>query len=84
MTEPITLLSTSWCGHCRRLKRQLDEAGLRYIEIDLDQDKRYDARIIEATGGFRTVPTVEVGGELLVNPTVDQVVTTLRGVSHLS
>ncbi|MDQ3981161.1 MAG: NrdH-redoxin, partial [Actinomycetota bacterium] len=27
---PVTIYSTTWCGHCRRLKRQLDEAGIGY------------------------------------------------------
>lgn len=74
MSEPaITMYSTTWCGYCRRLKRQLDEAGIRYEEIDVDRDHAFDQRIMEASGGFRVVPTLEVEGELLVNPTIQEV-----------
>jgi glutaredoxin len=59
----ITIFTTTWCGHCRRLKRQFDEAGISYSEVDIEV----------ASGGFRTVPTVEVGERLLVNPTLDHV-----------
>ena len=69
----VTMYSTEWCGHCRRLKRQLEGAGISYREVDVDAERRYGDQIVEATGGYRVVPTVEVEGRLLVNPTVDEV-----------
>ena len=69
----ITMYSTPWCGYCRRLKRQFEEAGISYEEIDVDATPGYDQRIIEASGGYRTVPTVEVGDRMLVNPTLKEV-----------
>ncbi len=73
MTQPISMYSTDWCGHCRRLKMQLDEAGIEVREVNIDQERQYEARIVAATGGFRTVPTLQIGARLLVNPTLDQV-----------
>ncbi len=70
---PVTIYSTTWCGHCRRLKRQLDDAGIAYEEIDVDVHEQYAERIVAATGGYRTVPTLQVGERLLVNPTVPEV-----------
>ncbi|MGH2787545.1 MAG: glutaredoxin family protein [Actinomycetota bacterium] len=70
----MTLFSTEWCGHCRRLKRGLEEAGIDYREIDVDADESAAAAIMIATGGPRTVPTVAVDGRLLVNPSVGEVV----------
>ncbi|MDQ3957675.1 MAG: NrdH-redoxin [Actinomycetota bacterium] len=70
---PVTMYSTTWCGHCFRLKRQLDDAGIAYEEVDIDQHEQFADRIVEATGGYRTVPTLEVGPHLLVNPTVVEV-----------
>jgi mycoredoxin len=69
----VTMYSTPWCGYCRRLKRQFDEAGIAYVEVDLDEHPRFGDRIVEATGGPRVVPTIEVGGRLLVNPTLVEV-----------
>jgi mycoredoxin len=69
----VTMYSTTWCGYCRRLKRQMDEAGIPYEEIDVDQDHGFDGAIMEASGGYRVVPTLNVGGELLVNPTIQEV-----------
>lgn len=73
MDNPITIYSTTTCGHCRRLKRQLDEAGIAYEEIDVDEHPDYGDRIVEATGGYRVVPSVEVDGDFLVNPSLGQV-----------
>lgn len=73
MSTPVTVYSTTWCGHCRRLKRQLDDFGVAYAEVDIDEHLDEGRRIEEATGGYRTVPTVEIGGRLLVNPTIAEV-----------
>ncbi len=69
----VTMYSTPWCGYCRRLKRQMEEAGIPFTEIDVDATPGYDQRIIAASGGYRVVPTLEVGDRLLVNPTIREV-----------
>ena len=77
----VTMYSTTWCGYCRRLKRQFDDAGIAYDEIDVDEPehRHLGDRIIEASGGYRIVPTVEVGGRLLVNPSLREVEAALAG-----
>lgn len=82
--EMVTMFSTTWCGYCRRLKRQMDDAGIAYIEVDLDDDPSYDDRIIAKTGGFRTVPTLEIRGELLVNPSIREVEAALAAEPSIS
>lgn len=71
--RPITVYSTAWCGHCKRLLRQLDEAQIAYRVVDLDEQPHHGDRIEAKTGGYRTVPTLEVGGDLLVNPSIVEV-----------
>lgn len=73
MSTPVTIYSTTWCGHCRRLKRQLDDIGVPYAEVDIDDRAELGKRIEQVTGGYRTVPTVEIGGRMLVNPSVTEV-----------
>jgi mycoredoxin len=80
-TKLVTLFSTEWCGYCRRLKRQLADAGIGYVEIDVDEHVEFGAPIMRATGGFRTVPTVEVEGRLLVNPSISEVVRAVAGTA---
>lgn len=69
----VVMYSTSWCGYCRRLGNQMQEAGIAYKVIDLDGDSSHDERIKQASGGYRTVPTLEIGDHLLVNPSINQV-----------
>lgn len=78
MRDRVTMYVTSWCGYCRRLKRQFAEAGISYHEVDVDEHPHHGKKIVRATGGYRTVPTVEVGGELLVNPTLEEVKQALK------
>ncbi len=77
----VKLFSTAWCGHCRRLKRQLDEAGIDYEEVDVDHEPEAGRRIEAVTGGYRTVPTLEIDGTLLVNPSLAEVEAELRGAA---
>lgn len=72
-SDQVTVYSTSWCGHCKRLIRQLDEAHIPYRVVDVDAHPEHNARIEERTGGYRTVPTLEVDGALLVNPSLREV-----------
>lgn len=67
------MFSTPWCGYCVRLKRQMEAEGIEFAEVDVDADRSHDARIVAASGGYRTVPTVEVGAKMLVNPTIVEV-----------
>ncbi len=47
----VIVYSTTYCGHCVRLKRQLEEAGIPYRSIDIDMNERYGDRIARVTGG---------------------------------
>ena len=69
----VTLFSTTWCGHCIRLKRQMDESGISYVEIDIDENEQFGEQIVRATGGYRTVPALQIGEALLVNPSIGEV-----------
>ena len=79
---PVTMFSTVWCGYCRRLKRQMEDEGIEFREVDLDNDPSHDDRIIEATGGYRTVPTLEIQGRLLVNPSIGEVRAAVSGAQN--
>ncbi|MFN2390191.1 MAG: glutaredoxin family protein [Actinomycetota bacterium] len=79
--ERVVMYSTTWCGHCRRLARQLAEAGIPFEVVDLDRHREHEAKIVAKTGGFRTVPTIEIGTRLLVNPSVTEVASALAAAS---
>ena len=73
-TERPTVFTTTWCGYCRRLKSQLDRAGIAYAEVDIDHHEDGSLLVAEANGGNLTVPTVLFAdGSALTNPSVTEV-----------
>ncbi|MGJ1614093.1 mycoredoxin [Clavibacter sepedonicus] len=68
------MFSTTWCGYCRRLKAQLDRAGIGYDEVDIEQVPG-TAELVEAiNGGNQTVPTVLFpDGSSATNPSLADV-----------
>lgn len=70
----LTLYTTTWCGYCRRLKAQLDRAGIAYTEIDIEQDPTAAELVMRVNDGNQTVPTVVFpDGTALTNPSLDDV-----------
>lgn len=70
----VTMFSTTWCGYCRRLKTQLDSAGIGYTEVDIEQTPDAAAFVEQVNGGNQTVPTVLFpDGSATTNPSLLQV-----------
>jgi mycoredoxin len=69
------MYSTVWCGYCRRLKAQLDRAGIAFREVDIEHDPAAAAFVAGVNGGNQTVPTVLLAnGSVLTNPTIDEII----------
>jgi mycoredoxin len=76
------MYSTTWCGYCVRLKRQLDRVGIQYREVNIEQDEAAAEYVMKVNGGNRTVPTVVFpDGSALTNPTAEEVRRNLAMVS---
>lgn len=70
----LTMYTTVWCGYCRRLKAQLDRAGIEFREVDVEHDPEAARFVARVNGGNQTVPTVALpDGTTLTNPTIDQI-----------
>lgn len=68
------VFSTTWCGYCRRLKVQLDRAGIAYAEVDIDRHENGALLVAQVNDGNLTVPTVLFAdGSALTNPSVAEV-----------
>ncbi|WP_017626558.1 glutaredoxin family protein [Nocardiopsis chromatogenes] len=66
------------CPFCYALRGGLRAAGVRLHEVNIWSDDDAAARVRAITGGDETVPTVVVGGERMVNPSVGAVVRAVR------
>jgi mycoredoxin len=74
VAAPVTIYSTVWCGWCRRLKAQMERAGIDFREVDIEEDPAAAELVMSVNGGMQTVPTlVFPDGSALANPTLAQV-----------
>lgn len=68
------MYTTTWCGYCRQLKRQLDEHAIAFREINIEKTPGAAEFVMQVNGGDRTVPTVLFpDGSTLTNPSLRQV-----------
>ena len=65
MDQTVTIYTTSWCGYCARAKAALEQQGIAYDEIDIDERPEVAASVEAWNGGYRTVPTFRVGDQIV-------------------
>jgi mycoredoxin len=58
----VTIYGTRWCGDCRRAKKFLQERGVAFREVNIDEMPDAEKLVLEVNKGLRKVPTVEVEG----------------------
>ena len=58
----IIVYSTPFCGYCGAAKRLLTDKGAEYTEIDVMFDPEQRRKMIEESGGRRTVPQIFIDG----------------------
>ncbi len=70
----VTMYTTTWCGYCVRLKRQLQSAGISFDEVNIENVPDAAELVERVSGGNQTVPTlVFADGTAMTNPSVRQV-----------
>ena len=68
------MYTTPWCGHCHRLRHQLDHEGIAYDVVDIEQQPEAVQIVEDANAGLHTVPTmVYLDGTAQTNPSLAQV-----------
>ena len=73
---PPSAVEVYWragCGFCSTLRRGLRRSGLPLREVDSWRDPEAAALVRSLADGNETVPTVVIGQQALVNPTVEEV-----------
>ncbi|MBW2588416.1 MAG: glutaredoxin family protein [Deltaproteobacteria bacterium] len=62
---PVVMYSTSWCGVCKRARKYFHEAGISFVEYDVDENASARAEYLRLNPR-RSVPTIKVGDEVIV------------------
>lgn len=77
---PLVIYSTTWCGYCRTLKRQLGDEGIAFTEVNIEETPGAAEFVMGINRGNQTVPTVLFpDGSTLTNPRLSAVLAQLRG-----
>jgi len=83
--DRIKVYGADWCEDTQATRAHLDELGIGYDYINVDQDHDAEAWIKEQNRGKRQTPTVDLGGgRILIEPENDQLDEALRGVGRQS
>jgi mycoredoxin len=70
----ITMYSTTWCGYCQRLKKQLEREGIGYTEVNIEHVPDAAEFVMQVNNGNQTVPTVLFpDGTASTNPSLAEV-----------
>lgn len=64
----ITVYGAEWCEDTRRSRRHLRRLAVAHIYHDVDYDAAALARAMELNEGKRRTPTIDLDGEVLVEP----------------
>ena len=70
----FVMYSTTRCGYCARLKRELAELNINFEEINIEEVPGTAEIVERVNNGNRTVPTlVFADGTAMTNPSAKQV-----------
>ena len=61
----IEIYTTSYCPFCTRAKSLLKSKGVAFNEIDVTDDEALREKMVELSGGRRTVPEIFINGKIV-------------------
>ena len=68
----VDLYATRWCGHSQQVRRYLERNGIPYRYIDLEASPEAVRRLRWLTGGSASHPTVVIGDQVIVEPSLGE------------
>lgn len=69
----VTMYTTTWCGFCKMAKNYLQQLGVAFTEVNVEQDAQAAREAVEKSGQMG-VPVIDVNGTIIVGfdrPTLD-------------
>ena len=70
----VVMYTTTWCGYCKRLKRMMQDDGIVFDEVDIEQVPGTAEIVERVNNGNQTVPTLVFSdGTAMTNPSLAKV-----------
>lgn len=61
----VEVYTTTYCPFCHRAKALLNSKGVAFEEIDVTNDPELRRKMVELSGGRRTVPEIFINGRII-------------------
>jgi len=61
----VEVYTTAYCPYCTRAKSLLKSKGVAFEEIDVSGNSTLREKMIELSGGRRTVPEIFINGKIV-------------------
>lgn len=61
----VQVYTTAYCPFCTRAKALLKSKGVEFEEIDVTYDPELREKMVELSGGRRTVPEIFINGKII-------------------
>lgn len=61
----VEVYTTTYCPFCTRAKSLLKSKGVNFEEIDVTEDAELRQKMVELSGGRRTVPEIFIDGKIV-------------------
>ena len=63
--KTVTVYSTTWCGFCHQAKKYFDSIGVKYKDVNVEQDQKAAEDMVQKSGQMG-VPVIEIGKDIIV------------------
>lgn len=71
--KKIKFYGANWCPDCRRSKQFLDEKGVEYEYLNIDEVPGAAEEVEKINNGYKSIPTIIFpGGQVLVEPSNEE------------
>jgi mycoredoxin len=77
-SQKVVVYGTRWCAATQYVRRFLDRNNVTHSFRDLDRDQEAADQVRWWTGGHLSHPTIQIGGEILVEPLSNEIQITLQ------
>jgi mycoredoxin len=74
----VIVYGASWCEDTEATLKDLDSLGVPYQYVDVDQNPAAQAWVKEQNGGKQRTPTLDIDGQVLVEPDKTELEVALR------
>ena len=80
----VVVYGTDWCEDTEATRNHLDSFGVPYQYINIEQDPKAQDWVKQQNGGKQRTPTLNIQGQILVEPSERDLQLALRGRGLMS